>query len=696
MIVSLDLETCCNIPECGGYNSSRKCSHALSFNHGRVTDIGIGWRDGGEGFIFHHFPSVQKFKEWLLYNTKSKQFEYVGQNFKFDLHFLKRGGVDISDKWAGDTRILYTLLKNKIPKKWIEDYNVRRKEINIELKKELGVRHEIHRAVRSNSTSLKVLAPYYLDVPPFWEKSEHSDVEYLKKDVQYTYDLWFALKRRFEKEGGDINYHHRQINWGRVIFEAEHYGIKIDLDKMDERDIYYKKIMAECERNLKELWGEYAVEYKKDICNKIAGDQLEKCLLRLKSLRETSLKDVQSKKSFKAKRNAAIRWQNKKERTLLRYKEVADGYKDKVAAWFNLNSDLQMLYLLRDKLGLDCKIKEWDKNKNQSVIKESTGEEVLQRHIDRKDIALFHKYRESAKLSTSFFPAYRELQYRGRLHTTYHMDRARTGRLTSSNPNLQQCPSELHSLFIADRGRVLMTKDVGAIEPALLAFYSEDEALCKLCIDGRSFHTVNLIEIAKIVSNPIFNKVRETKEEDIKKYCKDLRDAIKECGLSILYGAGKYRVKSSFKKRGMELSIKECNEIVVAFREIYIGVWEYKERLDNAIKSNGGFTNLFGRPFYIDKDNVYMKGLNTLIQGGASELNIECAYRGMMKMREKVDSSAYVALLVHDETVFSLKEDTARECEKIYTQVFNDVQLQTKWGKIPLTLEGDISKEWSK
>jgi len=248
-----------------------------------------------------------------------------------------------------------------------------------------------------------------------------------------------------------------------------------------------------------------------------------------------------------------------------------------------------------------------------------------------------------------------------------------------SSINLQQTPKRLKSYFTARPGKLLATYDLGAIEPVILAYFSQDPNLCKLILAGESFHSINAINMFNL----------ECTEKEVKKLYPLERDLAKTLGLAILYGAGVNRVVMAAAQAGVEISHSRAKEIVYGLRNYYKGVWEFKQELDQLLESGEVLFNLFGRPFKIEnRDDVYMKGLNTLIQGSGSDLTQQAACD-----ISKIPGCTPLAF-VHDSVVTEIDAARSEElCNKIQYE-FTKFKLPSQYGNLPLTVEGGAYECW--
>jgi DNA polymerase I-like protein with 3'-5' exonuclease and polymerase domains len=583
------------------------------------------------------------------------EFTLSGANFKFDFNCLHAKGLTIPwEKWQDDVTLLATCLTEKIPQDWLDAYEAERVKRNALLP--TGIEHR-----KSKEHGLKTLAPYFLGVEPFWENpADHDNEEYVLKDCEYAYRLCDLLTEKAKNEGSYEFYYQKMMPWAKLLTKMERRGIRIDLAGLEAADAEARNKAAEALRTLDEMWAPVQVAFKELQANMIDeqyADMLERAVMKLAPEKRAERID----------------------RLVAKYQDLAEKNKAKNIAPINLNSHDQMRWVLRDYFGLD--IEDFDGE-------ESTGKAVLQRLAGqgREDIRAFLDYRKQRKLTTAFFPSYRAMQFDGVIRATFHQTTARTGRLSSSDPNLQQVPGHLHKIFIPYApGRKLIVKDESAIEPRLIAFYTEDKVLYDILDKGLDFHGYN---------TKIFFNLDEDVNLIKKKYPLE-REVGKEVGLAIMYGAGKYRLQESAQKRGFVWTSNECQYKVDKFREHYSEVKKFHDDLDDQLWSNA-VTNLFGRQFRIkNRSDIYMKGFNTLIQGSASDLVLHSALRAQTEY-ERLGLDAHVTLLVHDEIVVDSDDPVTQQADAILEHCMTDYRLTTRHGDIKLKVEGKIANYWEK
>lgn len=602
-------------------NEAPECKHALSFNHNRITLICVS-NDDDVNLIF---KSVKEFKYWLEGEPNAR---FTAHNGKFDFkNILVRSlMLDLVDRWVEDSSLLAFVYQDKISSDWLDGYEHVRREQN---KKRTGIKHR-----KAGPHSLKTCAPYYLGVEPFWEPEHgHDDEEYVLKDTKYCLRLTKYFLERLDERSLEF-YYKKYLPWTKNLLRAELRGVLVDVNKLllDHKASVQKSVHLE--QKLKLQWKDYFELYKQEQALEIVKDA---------EGNPRKMRNVDTK--------------------IAKIPEL------------NLDSPKQLLWLF-NKLGVDAVNLDG---------KESTDKETLNRlAVIHPEVETLLEYRKVGKLNSTYYPKYLETYiHKNRIHCDFHVTEARTGRLSCREPNLQQVPGELHSLFIADEGKVLITRDLSAIEPTLLGYYSEDEALCNLLLNNGDFHSTN----AKYAFG------LECEESEVKTKYPELRKIAKTVGLAVLYGAGARRVYQSFIQAGLNnMSEEDAKRFVYNIRDLYSGVWKFKQELDRVLEGGDIVYNLLGRPFSVKPaQDVYMKGLNTLIQSSASDLLQQAAYDVSFNI-----SQAEVLLLVHDELVTQCIEMEAKEVEGKIVYEMTKFPLQTRYGSIKIKTEGKISKTWEK
>lgn len=627
----LDIETKCAAPGC----TDKHCDHALHAHTNRITLISI-WSPA-----FHKtFRSAAELRE---YWGAEGPFEVVTHYGTFDLSVLNYHGCPIPlEYWAFDTQFASTVSLTKVSDEYLEQYAAERDARNKALPRGYS-----HRAGSPNS--LKVLAPYFLGVPAFWEDpTNHDNVEYNLRDTEYTYRLSEFFEDRLREEGTYEFFTRYMMRWARQLLRMSLRGVDVDLEGLKAAEADSLKKRAEYKARLDEMWAGAYDRYLMEERAALHAKYEELALAQIAKGRDP-------------------------EKTRARYGALWEKAVAKIEP-LNLSSPDQLAWLLRDYFGLD--IRDIDDE-------DSTGKEVLQRLVaeGRGDIGVFLKYRAEDKLLRSFYPTVWELQRNGKLHAGYNVGGARSGRASSSNPNMQNQPPRIRQLIVAPPGKLLADFDAASIEPHILAYYSECPVLCGLLIRGDDFHGTSAIALFDLDCHP----------NDVKKLYPRERKVAKELGLATLYGAGAKRMQVVAMKHGFSWDLETCKRKINALRNAYPGARDFKRALDQMAQQKP-VIGFFGKKYLHTDDKIYLNAVNHLIQGTAAQIVLEsCCRIDEWFQAEGIDGE--VLLTVHDSIVTAVPEGNKRAIELI-EQAMCSWDLPTSHGSIQLKVEGKVGRTW--
>ncbi len=348
---------------------------------------------------------------------------------------------------------------------------------------------------------------------------------------------------------------------------------------------------------------------------------------------------------------------------------------------FNINSSQQ----LSDVLFNDLKL---PPGKKLASGYYSTASGELERLQGKHPIIdLIMEYREISKLNSTFVDGLRKNinQKDGRIHTTFHQALTSTGRLSSSNPNLQNIPvrsersKAIREVFAAPEHHVLMGADYSQIELRLLAHLSGDPELIKAFNHNVDIHTNTAISI--------FQKPAES-------ITKSERALAKTVNFSIIYGVSGYGLSQDLKS-----SVAEAKDYIEAYYELYQEVRPYLDSLIEKAKQDGYVETLYGRRRYIPEIHSSQfftrsfgerAAMNAPLQGTAADI-IKMA---MLHIEEKLKAKklkSKMILQVHDELILEVPNDEIEEVKEILQNKMEQVvQL-----KVPLIAEVNIGKSWA-
>jgi DNA polymerase I len=322
---------------------------------------------------------------------------------------------------------------------------------------------------------------------------------------------------------------------------------------------------------------------------------------------------------------------------------------DEAGMVFNINSSQQLGYVLFEKLGLPTQ------KKTGRTKAYSTDVKVLNRlaTLPFKIPRLLLKYRTLSKLKSTYLDAFLNMVHpeTGRIHTSFNQTVAATGRLSSSNPNLQNIPvrteegRQIRKGFVAEEGRRLLCADYSQIELRVFAHYSKDPAFVEAFKTGEDIHARTASEMLGVPLHEV---------------TQDLRRIAKAVNFGIIYGMGPQKLSEEL---GIDLSVAKA--YIAAYYRQYKGVVDFKEKTLQWARKNGYVSTLFGRRRYlpdINHKNRMIRGeaermaVNTPIQGTAADL-IKMA---MIRIHDRLEWGSFEArmlLQVHDELVFEVPEE---------------------------------------
>lgn len=589
-----------------------------------------------------------------LLNTVYKDHDIVGHRTDFDIKFLLVQGWitkdDLKGRLINDTRIIGSLLKKRVPQTFLEWYESERKLLNKSLPK--GQSHR-----EGSPLSLKVMAPWYLKVPPFWETpGNHNDESYNEKDCLYTWRLFQELAPRLESEGS-WDFYLKLLQWQDMLMNMEMRGIRIDLDELDKVEQEYKLKRDHLKNKLDEIWSDARTQYHNN-----------------------QILEMKAKYCEMAEAQCAKRGLEYDQKIHDRYRGLFQKAVEKIEP-FNYSSPAQMAWLLRDYLGLDIENSEGE---------ESTGKAVLNKLASegREDIKTYLEWREADKVLTMYLPTYRELQVDGVIHPSFNLTGTRTGRTSSSGPNLQQVPPKLYRLFRPRAGFKFVQYDLSGIEAALIALYSGDKRLYEILEKGESIHDHN--------AKALFNLECEISE--VSKLHPQERKCAKTIGFACFYGAGWRRIQLAFASAGFPISERDAKEKLKSLKAYYPEAFQFHKEITETFESGETVINLLGRPINLQPhENPYMQGFNTLIQSSASDLNLEACYRFYKEFSDwRHLERAAPLLVIHDCIMAEATSQYAPLSAKSLEKYMTNFNLESVNGKIQLRVEGGISDNWEK
>ena len=347
---------------------------------------------------------------------------------------------------------------------------------------------------------------------------------------------------------------------------------------------------------------------------------------------------------------------------------------------FNINSPKQLGDVLFNKMDLPKPMK-YGKGK---VI--STAQDILEDLAQHHEVpALVLEYRQLQKLKGTYLDALPVLaDAQGRIHTTFNQVGTATGRLSSTNPNLQNIPvrtavgREIRAAFVAGEGNLLMSADYSQIELRLMAHFSQDPLLLDAYRTGKDIHTLTAAEVFEV---------------DAETMDKETRARAKAVNFGIVYGISPFGLAAQ-----LGIDQKVAKEYIARYFERYKGVAAFIEKTLETVRRDGAVRTAFGRvrPIPdIQSRNPNQRGfaertaVNTPLQGTAADLIKIAMLRIDAAMRARKLKSV-MTLQVHDELLFDV---VPAEAEQMQELVKREMESAAKFS-VPIVAEVGLGKNW--
>lgn len=349
---------------------------------------------------------------------------------------------------------------------------------------------------------------------------------------------------------------------------------------------------------------------------------------------------------------------------------------------FNIGSPMQLSHVLFDVMGLPTK----GLKKTKRGYYSTNAKVLSDLARDHEIVRLILDWREKSKIKSTYLDTLGPLRRGdGRVHTTYNQTITATGRLSSSDPNLQNIPtrSELgrtvKTAFSAGEGSVFLAVDYSQIELRLLAHLSGDEHLVRAFNEGEDFHAETA---ARVFGVPV------------SEVTPDLRSRAKAVNFGIVYGQQAYGLSQS-----LHISMAEARDMIDRYYEAYPGVRTFLDNVVARAKQTGYAETMYGRRRHIPElkaKNPQLRGfgertaMNHPMQGTAADI-IKIAMARVSRRLEEEGFAAHMILQVHDELDF---ECPVGEVERL-TAMVRDVMEHVVDLRVPLIAEASTGVTWA-
>lgn len=361
-----------------------------------------------------------------------------------------------------------------------------------------------------------------------------------------------------------------------------------------------------------------------------------------------------------------------------RLEQIQKGIYEQAGKTFNINSPKQLGVILFDDLGLPAKKKtKTGYSTNADVLESLRGVHPI--------INLIFDYRQLAKLKSTYVEGLlKVVDQDGRVRTTFQQTETRTGRISSTEPNMQNIPirteegSRLRQFFRARQGWKLIDADYSQIELRVLAHIAHDEAMQQAFRDGEDIHRATAAQVFRLPPEMVTPV---------------MRSRAKAVNFGIVYGIGAFSLSQD-----IGVSIAEAKEYIEGYLSTYSGVKRYMEEIIKFGQENGYVKTLFGRRRYLPELAASNKvtrafgervAMNTPIQGTAADIIKIAMVRVYGRLQEE-GLRARLILQVHDELLVEApEEEAARAAVILQEEMEGAMKLE-----VPLEAETNLGQTW--
>jgi DNA polymerase-1 len=360
-------------------------------------------------------------------------------------------------------------------------------------------------------------------------------------------------------------------------------------------------------------------------------------------------------------------------------KELEEKIHSEAGQEFNINSPQQLGRILFDVLQLPTN--------RRGKSRYSTEASILEEY--RKDFPIAGdvlEYRQLTKMKSTYIDTLPSMvnPNTGRIHTSFNQTRTVTGRLSSSEPNMQNIPvrgelgGQVRQAFIAPQGSLLLGGDYSQIDLRALAHLSQDEGLLNAFRNDEDIHASTAAQIYGV---------------DAKQITPDMRRFAKTINFGVIYGMSDYGLEQA-----TELSREEASQFIKAYFDRYPGVKKYFEATKEQARQSGFVNTLLGRRRYIPdinssnrqvRESAERMAINMPVQGTSADI-IKIAMIQLYREMKERQLKSRMLLQVHDELVFEVPDEEAEVMRQLVTDVMSSaIELS-----IPLKVDTKEGKNW--
>lgn len=625
----------------------------------------------------------------------------VGQNLKYDLEVLRNYGVVLAGPmW--DTMIAHYLIQPELRHgiDYMAETILNYQKIHTE---------ELIGKKGKNQLTMRDLSPKRV-------------YEYACEDADIALQLKNRLESELKKNNCENLFYNIEMPLMQVLAEMEINGVCIDIDALKETSKVFTGRLKEIKQEIYEIAGEeFNISSPKQVGDILFGklkiiDNPKKTKTWQYVTNEKELEEIKDSHPIVGKileyrkLNSILTERTKKKPSvqtmpdLFSFLETSDdnGNYEKQSSHLEVSKQMnelekEIFQLAGEKFKIMSpkqvgsvlfdKMKIIDNPKRTETWQYVTNEEILQqlkgKHIIVEKIL---KYRETEKLVGTYVDALPTLVNKrtGHIHTSFNQTITATGRLSSSDPNLQNIPvrgedgKEIRKVFVPEPGCLFFSADYSQIELRVMAHLSEDENMINVFKDGKDLHAATAATIYK---------------KNIDEVSRDERTKSKRANFGIIYGITAFGLAER-----LGISRDESKKLIEGFFETFPKVRNYMDRAIEEARQNEYVETLFGRRRYlkdINSQNGTVRGfaernaINAPIQGTAADI-IKVAMIRIFNRFKTENIRSKMILQVHDELNFSVYPDEKEKVERI---VIEEMQNAIKM-RVPLIADCGFGTNW--